>query len=246
MAANPGGSCTCGGIWKIKSGRLGPFLGCSNFGPKRCGQTRTLAHRSEVYQGASPSASMGANLSQEAARSQEHTSPIALKFEPAAGTSASPGSTATLATRDLLSPNQSPSKREAVATPAAGSGGSAKKPRGPDAAVLNGWTLEDDETVYTDPAQPVPESVRKALETAVGRSRSEVGAPQGRLSGFGFLFLGFGFIKVIVAQIGVSLLPCIVHNNDRDLFESNSRFVPWRCLSSCALVAGPCTLHPKP
>jgi len=219
----------------MRSGPLGPFLGCSKYGSHKCKQVRTLAHRSEVYQGASPS---GAKSSQEAARSQEHTSPIALKFEPAAGFSASPGSTGAVATRDPPPPNQSPSKREAAATPAAGAGGSAKTPRGPDAAVLKKWTLEDDETVYIDPAQPVPGSVRTALEEAVGRSRSEVGAPQGRVSGFG-LRLGFGVIRGIVAQIGVSLLPCIVHNNHQDLLRANPRSVPWRCLFSCALVAEP-------
>ena len=165
---------------------------------------------------------------------QEHTSPIVLKFEPSAGISASTGFTATLAARDLLPP----------ATPAAGAGGSAKKPRGGDAAVLHGWTLEDDETVYTDPAQPVPDSVRRALETDVGRSRSEVGAPQVRVSGFGCKWK-FAIMRGIVAPIGVSLLPCIVHNNHRGLCQATPRFVPWRCLGSCALVAEPRTLNPK-
>ena len=82
-----------------------------------------------------------------------------------------------LATRDDPLPSQSPGKREPPATPTAGEGGSSKKPRGPDPPRLKGWTLEDDVVVFVDPARPVSDSDRRALEERLGRSRSEVGAP---------------------------------------------------------------------
>ncbi|KAJ1470512.1 hypothetical protein T484DRAFT_1847589 [Baffinella frigidus] len=136
MAANPNDPCQCGGVFTIRSKSGAYFLGCSNYGSKKCTQQRTLKHRIEVYQGASPSATPGAS---SAAGSQEHASPVALKLQPDAGISVSPGSAGSLAARDAppsyLSPvpvkreaapsYQSPGKREA-APPAAGEGGPAK------------------------------------------------------------------------------------------------------------------------